>query len=516
MLKKVNILLLFIFVTNILAAQFSISLNNAYNREIEKWDIQNDIGIFTFSRPILTNNLKAFVNIDSLLMFGDYDVKKQHNIFIKKWRYESLVKIDTDNFKLELEPLFDFRYAKDNKQNKMYFTNTRGYKVWGSINNELYFETSYLENQANFPTYLTDYIHSTNVAPGQGQSRRYKDGFDYGIASGSLLYAINPHLNITIGHGKQFIGDGYRSLLLSDNSFNYPYLQFESNFKRWQFTRIMSVLMSDTLPLAPFGARVKRLGGFNVLSIKLIKNFHLSFFEGNIWNFPDKLHSINFDYKYLIPLIYVNSSLPSNNFISVLGIGMKTNLLRSIQLYNQFTSSLTKIQKNNIAIQAGIKYFDIFTIKNFYVQLEYNYAGKIAYESKSKILTYSHYSQPLAHPVGENFKEFIIISNYSLHRWNANLKILNINYGDDNVTRPEKLSQFINSIQYIFPNIGLGPKTISNIKEVNLSYILNPKVRRMLEIGYTMRDASYAGQEFTDHFWHIAFKTAINNVYYDF
>ena len=41
----------------------------------------------------------------------------------------------------------------------------------------------------------------------------------------SVSYTPNKVLNIQFGHGKNFIGDGYRSLFLSDVSSPYPFLK---------------------------------------------------------------------------------------------------------------------------------------------------------------------------------------------------------------------------------------------------------------------------------------------------
>ena len=44
------------------------------------------------------------------------------------------------------------------------------------------------------------------------------------------------------GHGKHFIGDGYRSLFLSDNSFNYPFLRIETKLGKLQYTNLYAEL----------------------------------------------------------------------------------------------------------------------------------------------------------------------------------------------------------------------------------------------------------------------------------
>ena len=64
------------------------------------------------------------------------------------------------------------------------------------------------------------------------------------MASGYISFMPHRAVNLQFGTGKHFIGEGYRSLLLSDNSFNYPYLRATS---RWfkdkvQYTNIFASL----------------------------------------------------------------------------------------------------------------------------------------------------------------------------------------------------------------------------------------------------------------------------------
>ena len=67
------------------------------------------------------------------------------------------------------------------------------------------------------------------VVPGQGQWKDYSNGkaFDFAYSSALLDYKAGKFLDFQLGYDKNFIGDGYRSMLLSDNSFNYPFLVTE-------------------------------------------------------------------------------------------------------------------------------------------------------------------------------------------------------------------------------------------------------------------------------------------------
>ncbi len=50
------------------------------------------------------------------------------------------------------------------------------------------------------------------------------------MASAYLSVSVNKHINIQAGHGKHFVGNGHRSLLLSDLAFNAPFLRVNSNW----------------------------------------------------------------------------------------------------------------------------------------------------------------------------------------------------------------------------------------------------------------------------------------------
>ena len=67
-------------------------------------------------------------------------------------------------------------------------------------------------------------------------------GKDYSSVSAYISYSPWSFLNIQAGHGKHFIGNGYRSLLLSDNAFNYPYLKLLFNYLNLVLKLIISFL----------------------------------------------------------------------------------------------------------------------------------------------------------------------------------------------------------------------------------------------------------------------------------
>jgi hypothetical protein len=74
---------------------------------------------------------------------------------------------------------------------------------------------------------------------------------------------------------------------------------------------------------------------------------------------------------------------------------------------------------NKFGIQLGGKYIDAFGIKNLDLQLEMNRVRPFTYAHYDTINNYTHYNQPLAHPLGANFQELIGIARYQpFPKWN--------------------------------------------------------------------------------------------------
>ena len=63
-------------------------------------------------------------------------------------------------------------------------------------------------------------------------------------------------------------------------------------------------------------------------------------------------------------------------------------------------------------MQLGFKYVDAFKINNLDLQAEVNIVRPFTYSHNDTIANYTHYNQPLAHPLGGNLKEVIGIMKF--------------------------------------------------------------------------------------------------------
>ena len=129
---------------------------------------------------------------------------------------------------------------------------------------------------------------------------------------------------------------------------------------------------------------------------------------------------------------------------------------------------------NKQAVQVGIKYIDAFGIQNLDIHGEFNLARPYTYSHNFKYSEYSNYNQPLAHPLGSNFREMIGIIRYQpLPRFQAVGKVIYAKYGTDYDTQNWGGNIFrnnvINSPEY-GNQVGQGNRTTLWYMDFTLTY----------------------------------------------
>jgi hypothetical protein len=69
---------------------------------------------------------------------------------------------------------------------------------------------------------VQQWVKDRHAVPGAGFYQDFKGtGYDYFDARGYITFNAAKYIDIQFGYDKNFIGDGYRSLFLSD--FSAPY-----------------------------------------------------------------------------------------------------------------------------------------------------------------------------------------------------------------------------------------------------------------------------------------------------
>lgn len=518
------------------------------DREISKVDSQN---IFSTLKPLIESNsssINRLCGFRGLNWQGNICTKWQGKgipLFWRKLNYENLIiaRDSAEKFRLTIDPLFNFEYGKDLEDDSTdyFYKNTRGVLVRGDIGSKFSFESSFYENQATFVDYISAFNDAYLVVPGQGRWKKFKKtGYDFAMASGYVSYSPNKHFNFQVGHGKHFVGDGYRSLLLSDNAFNYPYARITSTFGKFQYTNLYASFMNLTdggVTTPPGTERLfqKKAANFQSLSWNVHKRIQLGFFQGLIWQASDSMNRQCLKLSYASPVIYtaaLSEGLKGRNNV-LLGTTLKLKITNSISLYGQFMmddfSRIKNSLHNKTGYQAGTKYFDVLGAKNLHLQIEYNQVRPYSYAHPSIAQNYSHYNQTLAHPLGTNFREFVSFLNYRLGDFFTELRFSFARAGRDissNNADYNYGSNIFDSDNDAYWGINSNTNTMLQgadadivYKDFKLGYLINPSTNLNVIAGLSLRTETlhfFYGSISQTNFIYFGIRTSLNNVYYDF
>jgi hypothetical protein len=397
----------------------------------------------------------------------------------------NLYEVHVKDFDLVVNPVIQFALSKENDNEQNLFLNTRGVTVRGRIANKIGFFAYITDNQERPPQYVQDFILERRAVPGAGFYKPFKarGGVDYFDARGYFTFNVTRYIDVTFGYDKNFIGNGHRSMFLSDFSNNTLFLKLNTRIWKLNYQNLFMELHSAEIPggdkLLP-----KKYAAMHHLDISVTKWLNIGVFEGVIFGRKDR-----FDFGYLNPVIFYRSIEQQNGSFdnSVVGLDAKANLAGKVQLYGQLSLDeflLSEIKKNRgwwankWGIQIGAKYIDAFGISNLDLQLEHNRIRPFAYSHRDSVANYTHYNQPLAHPLMANFKEIIAIARYQpAPKWLITGKLIRYTQGRDSSARSFGSNIFYPNVPPFRSgdfgyNIGSGWKTDVTYASLLVSYEL--------------------------------------------
>lgn len=526
----------FLFFSTCLYAQEAwIPLNRDVHQRYEMQINSRQSDFHTVVKPYLSVDLNRVCNYDSLSAAHLKDSKFNKSRVGRKLRKEHLLRAKGVDFAIYADPIFEFSAGSDIENKRSVFTNSRGAWISGYIGERFSFSTSFLESQAKFPLYVDSMIRRTRVVPGGARPKKLYENFDYNIASGTISYSLKKYVNLQFGNDKNFIGDGYRSMLLSDNSFNYPFLKITTSIWKIKYVNLYTVFQDlDTLRASRDESFEKKYGSFHLLDIDIGKRLNIGLFEGIIWG-GDSTRSGGYDINYLNPLIFfrpVEFSLGSSDN-ALIGFTAKFkinshNLLYGQLLLDEFKLNEVKSGKgwwgNKQAFQLGFKCFNLFTIKRLQITGEFNYARPFTYQHRGTLTSYAHYNQPLAHPLGANFYEALGILDYNYANFFLMAKAIYAEVGYDPRDSAGQYINFGNNVQLDYQThamdygnrVGQGITTKQVYVELQLGYLVNPATNLRIEAGLTSRMTSNAYNKNSTMLVYFGIRTGLNNRYYDF
>jgi len=527
--------------------EFSSQLNIPFTHQgYSKFDRHlNAIGLnsHTASKPFIYQDVAKYYDFN---MVNLQTRKEGTSWWSKKLFNEHLVQVQSDDYWFTFDPIFDLQVGKDNAAEfSNTFNNTRGFYIQGGLGKQFSFSTSFYESQGRFAHYINTYAESLRafgpdpaIIPGRGIGKRFKkDAYDYPVAEAYLSYTPNKFINIQFGHGKNFIGDGYRSLLQSDVSNPSTFIKLNTNFWKIKYTNTWMWLRDVRPEVVQDKAFLTKYMANHYLSWNVSKRFNLGLFESVLWtNSNDR----GFDINYLNPLIFfraIEFETGQGAGNALVGLSGKYKLSNNTNIYSQFIldefslSDITggkKSWKNKYGYQIGLKYFNAFKLDNLLFHIEYNRVRPYTYSHNTIVLNYAHDNQSMSHLWGSNFSETILIGRYHYNRWFADAKIVfgkkgfdfndevdDFSYGGD-IYRNYNERPFDTGV-----TVGQGNKTNIFHIELQSGYVVNPTTNLKLFAYLSYRDfnpdAGTATSFKNSTLWFsLGLRTDLFNWYFDF
>jgi len=494
----------------------------------------------TTSKPFTFKEVSKYYNLREA---HQQLMKPKSSWWGKKIWNDDLVAIQGDDYWFTLNPVFDFQVGSETSGATDYtFVNTRGVQIRGGLGKEVNFSATIFESQGRFADYFNQYAISLRPSggnpatiPGIGIAKEFKtDAFDFPMAEAYINYAPGKFVEMQLGHGRNFIGDGYRSLLLTDGVSPYPYFKINTTFWKIKYTNLY-MWMKDTRPeVTVDGTYATKFVASHYLSWNVNRRLNIGFFESVVWaNQNDR----GFDMNFVNPIIFyraVEFSSSSRSGNALLGLTGKYKLSNSVNAYGQFLLdefSLGEIRaqnqswKNKYAYQLGLKYYNAFNVDNLMLQLEYNFVRPYVYSHSNVLTNYGNSNQSLGHQWGGNTKELIAIGRYTHGRYYASAKlhygirgldINGLNYGGNiylsyNDFRPTDTGVVV----------GQGNETMVFIADLQAGYVINPTTNLKLFANLIFRNFDPATVTDTvtssaTTWFSIGVRTDIFNWYFDY
>ncbi len=524
--------MLLVFVASFSYAQQIIPYSYYQYQKLNKSLYSKDTRFHTSLRPIIGDDTVITKKLDSLLSVG---VIERNTWVGRKLFNEHLVEINREDYSVYLDFLPDFQIGRDMEHKITTWNNTRGYQIGGRIGKKFSFYSSGFENQARFNDYLTRFVNTKNVIPGmvndkfaiESPRRKVKD---WAYATAVLNFTANKYFNFTLGHDKNFIGDGYRSMLLSDVSAAYPYFKITTTLGNVKYMAMWAQFQDPTSPQLSYdnGFR-KKWGAFHYLDWNVNNRLSLGFFDSIIWQDADETGKRGFDVSYLNPVIFLRTVEGMNNSPdnALIGFTGKYKLLNNLTVYGQIAIdefSSKNVFKGNgywankFGYQFGLKGFDAFKISGLNYLAEFNTARPFTYTQRKSILNYGNYAEALAHPMGANFREFLTIWNYQLNKWFVSAQANYANYGLNNGENVGKdiYESYDTRTREEGYKTGNGLKTNFAYLDGRVGYVINPKYNLRFEAGLIYRQEKNSLINDKTTMVTFGLRSTFRNIYQDF
>lgn len=484
--------------------------------------------------------IKGYYSDDKLLtsrylelMNVGVDSLYKRNWLRRKITDEHLLKFEEPDYTVYADYLPDLQIGKELDENKTTWKNTRGIQIGGVIGDKFSFYSNFFENQGVFANYLTDFIDSNRVVPSEMSGKFLGKTKDWAYVTALMSFTPSKYLNLALGYDKNFIGDGYRSMLLSDLAANYSFFRLRATLGNVQYQTIFAYMLDPGALHLTEDRRLGDRGKWNAIQYldwNVNNRLSVGFFQAITWADAEPEGKRGFDFNYIHPFVFLRpiegANVRSPDKLR-LGLNVKYELSGKTIVYGQFmidefTAKEILSKKgywaNKWSAQIGFRGSDLFNLDGLNWLTEFNSARPYTYAHFQRISNYAGMNQPLAHPMGANFREFLGLLNYTYKRFDFQGQVIYARYGLDpqgqNYGKNIFLSYETRPMEY-GNHIGQGIKTNFYFAEAKSSYMLNPKYNLRFELGLVYRRENNTTPKNTQLIT-IGLRSSFRNLYQDF
>lgn len=495
-----------------LSKDFLWGIDNYYNSSAQNYQ--------TFSKPYL---------------YADVNEIKDSTALIPSYFHGLKTAKGPKRFEINAFPLLNAGVTYQAGPNELSRDLAIGGGLIMSFKNKFSMNVKVLVGKASYPDFMQSNIENTYVIPGIGYAYRANTDslnplYAYQYYSGYLSYSPNKIFNVQVGQDKQFFGDGYRSLFLSDVAAPYPYLKITTRIWHLTYINLYTIMKDATNPSGLKKDWLNKYATFHYLGWNATKRIQIGLFESIMWQGSDSNRYRGYDVNYLNPILFFRPteySLGSSDN-AFAGFSFKIKLFKKQQLYGQllldeFLLKEIKAQNgwwaNKYGLQGGFKSFDLFKIKQLNFQTEVNYVRPYTYAHGSVQQNYGHMNQPLAHPLGANFMESATFLNYRFRSFFIEAKCVYAIYGADSLGTDYGKNIFIS---YNKRPADYGNTTTQGIKtnlinvSLRVAFMVYTKINLKAEFGIAERIEQTAAKTTQTPLIFLGIRTDLSNLYADF
>ncbi len=545
MQKHILLFIITIFFTGVLLAQevtpqTNLPFNDNLYMRYDAYLYSKNADFHTDIKPYLQSQVDRVVKDSQVfnIYTRPYPQKNIINKIFNGLLYNHLVIVKATDFYLTIDPSINYSLGQDFEENLSLYTNTTGVVINGSIGSKFSFYADVENTNAVFPGYITQFIRDTLVTPGGSKTEAVvgkNNVANFSPALGYISYSPDKYFNFQLGQDKNFIGDGYRSLILSDNAANYPFFKINTTIWHIKFEDVYAQMVNFQRDSSILGIGYnKKWIAMHYLSWDATKSLHFGFYDAVIWDNTDSAGQYRgFDLTYLNPVIFLhdanyNQGSPDNSLIGFTGSYKPIN---GLVLYGQLLVDDFSFEKSKKApgfygdkygFQLGAKYYNAFGVKGLYLQTELNQVRPYTYGETETDINYANENQSMADPLGANFREVNNFIGYTYKRLSILFQYNISMVGGDSVGSDYGSNIFISDYNIPgYPN-AYGVYTLQGVLntikfyQFTLDYLINPHNNLCIELSIARRTSNSELQNYAATWFMFGIKTKLYNNYLDF